>query len=87
MRSYLNTSQPLPVVLLFDSFSPMCSLKIGLLDFHKRKPSCYEEILMDLREVINIKLQCFSKVLLSWDVNRINNAENLYLCSESCEML
>lgn len=83
--SYLNTSRPLPVVPPCDSFSPICSLEIGLLNFHKREPSCYEEILMDLQQVINIKLQCFSTALLSWDVNRINDVENL--CSVSCEML
>lgn len=36
---------------------------------------------MDLQQVINIKLQCFSKVLLSWDVEGINveNLSNLSL--------
>lgn len=33
---------------------------------------------MDLQQVISIKLQCFSKVLLSWDVNGINNVEKLF---------
>lgn len=42
------------------------------MDFHEKEPSCYEEILMDLQQVINIMPQCLSKVLLSWDVNRIN---------------
>lgn len=34
---------------------------------------------MDLQEVINIRRQCLSKVLLSWDVNRINNVIPIYL--------
>lgn len=83
-RRYLNTARPLPVVPLCDSFTPICSLEIGLVDFHKKEPSCYEEILMDLQQVINMMPQCLSKVLLSWDVNRINNVENcsyLSLCA------
>ncbi len=86
IRSCSNTLQRLPLVPLCDSFSPICSLEIGLLNFHEREPSCYEEILMDLQQVINIKPQRFSEVLLSWDVNRINNVENL--CpAVSCEVL
>lgn len=54
--SFSNSLQPLPVVPLCDSFSPMCSLEIGQLNFHEREPSCSEEILMDFQQVINIKL-------------------------------
>lgn len=67
IQRYLNTVQPLPVVSLCDSFSPICSLEIGLLDFHKREPSCYEELLLE-QQVINIA----SLLPLSLDSNRIN---------------